>query len=31
VYDPPKVILARLREIEREIGEGLEELEGMVG
>ena len=30
-YDPPKVILARLREIEREIGEGLEELEGMVG
>ena len=31
VYDPPKVILARLKDIEREIGEGLGELEGMIG
>jgi len=30
-YDPPKVILGRLREIEGEIMQGLEELEGMLG
>lgn len=30
-YDPPKVILAKLKEMEKEIQKGLEELEGMVG
>ncbi len=29
-YDPPRVILGRLRELEREILEGLDELEGML-
>jgi len=30
-YDPPKVILGQLREIEGEIMKGIEELEGMLG
>ncbi len=30
-YDPPKVILARLRELEKEIEQELDELEKMVG
>jgi type I restriction enzyme M protein len=30
-YDPPKVILARLAELEGEIAKGREELEGMLG
>lgn len=30
VYDEPKVILAKIRELENEIGKGIDELEGMV-
>ena len=30
-YDPPKVILERLAELEDEIAKGREELEGMLG
>ena len=30
-YDPPKVILERLAELEEEIARGREELEGMLG
>ncbi|MDG4476962.1 type I restriction-modification system subunit M [Thiovibrio frasassiensis] len=30
-YDPPKVILQRLAKLEEEIGEGREELEGLLG
>ena len=30
-YDPPKVILAKLKEMEREIQKDLDELEGMLG
>ena len=30
-YDPPKVIIARLREYEDEIRADLDELEGMLG
>ena len=30
-YDPPKVILGRLRALEKEIQEGLDRLEGMLG
>ena len=30
-YEDPKVILARLKALEKEIGEGLERLEGMLG
>ncbi len=30
-YDPPEVIIGRLREIEKEIQEGLDRLEGMLG
>jgi type I restriction enzyme M protein len=30
-YDPPKAILARLRKLEKEIAEGLDDLEAMLG
>jgi len=30
-YDPPKVILAEIMKMEKEIQKGLEELDGMLG
>ena len=30
-YDPPKVVLGRLAELEQEIAKGREELEGLLG